>query len=899
MKFSLHFSLALTLVSVLAACSSLQVQPEKLSSDTASAKKLVATPLTETEASERSEAISQVSYALTFHLDDQRESFSGTTQIRFNLNGSVRSRARDLFIDFYDGEIDSMQLNGASLSDPKKTSRYDGNRIYLKIAELSTGPNALEINFHHTYSGNGHGLHHFKDPVDQAVYLYSDLEPYFAHHIFPCFDQPDLKATFQLTVDAPSAWQVVSNTRESKITPLRQNKKEWIFPPTPKMSTYVVALVAGEYKGVTAQANGIPMRLFSRKSLARYLDSNEWFNVTRKGLKFYGSQFAKPYPFLKYDQILVPEFNEGAMENIGAVTFSERMLYRTKETRLTHERRANVILHEMAHMWFGDLVTMKWWNGLWLNESFATFMAAWAMSETHPIAGTGKNNSWESFVDEKAWAYYQDQLVTTHPIELPVPDTDHAFSNFDGITYGKGAAVIQQLHYSLGDSNFKKGIQNYFKKYAYQNTRLEDFIGSLAEASSIDLSNWKSAWLMTSGVNTLKTDWECTDGKISKLNLLQLPAENSSVLRPHRTVMGFYRNHSPEGIVVSSRLPVRYDSSLTSIDEVIGQACPDFLFPNASDEDYVKVELDSKTLSEISNHLTEIKDLRLKKMLWHSLGEMVTDGKLSAKQFSDLVLMQLPTEKNSEILQTALQVLGKNIPEYMNQVLRAEYYEKFEALTLAGMNRSRAGSDVQLLWFQFFVEFAHSHSGTQRLRAILEGKIKIPKLKIDQDVRWTLVQALARRGAPDAEVLINRESKADLTEIGKKSALAAQVGRPEPTLKAKWADVIFAAAASGSYQAWNSSDIQTLMSDFNVLGQESLTETQFERYFQFLPEAVKSPDENYVQAYTSSFFPSLCSERVLEFTTEALKLKLPITAEKNQKVMKQETERCIRARKLI
>ena len=894
---ALIFLSAFTFLSLESGCGSAKINLETGNTD---APHLVASPLTEAEAIQRNEVLSDISYALSFSLEDKTNRFSGVSKVQFNLN--PKTKKADIFLDFYQGEITSILLNGTALNDFKNPSRYDGNRIYLKMAELMTGTNHLEIAFTHAYSSNGHGLHHFIDPVDQAVYLYSDLEPYFAHHIFPCFDQPDLKAIFQLTVGAPKTWQVVSNTRESKITNEGTNLKQWIFPPTQKLSTYVFALIAGEYKKFSSDAHGTPLRLFSRKSLAQYVDSKEWFDVTQKGLAFYGVQFGRPYPFLKYDQILVPEFNEGAMENAGAVTFSERMIYRTKETRLLHEMRANVILHEMAHMWFGDLVTMKWWNGLWLNESFATFMATWAMSEVHPIPGTGKNNSWESFIDEKGGAYFQDQLVTTHPIELPVPDTDHAFSNFDGITYGKGASVIKQLRYYLGDANFKKGIQSYFKKFAFQTTRLEDFIGSLAEASGKDLSSWQNVWLMTSGVNTVKAEWECKDGKISKFNLLQLPAENSTVLRPHRSEIGLYHfqksTDSRGKIKLIETIPAIYEASNTSIDQAIGRACPDLVFPNANDQDYVKVGLDSKTLSEISAHLTSVDDILSKKMFWFSLHSMLTDGTLSAKQFADLMIKQLPDEKNLQVLQVVLQELSSRVPGYMNPELRNEYYQKFEALTLARIKESVPGSDDQLIWFQAFVDFAHSDVGKKTLRDILDSKMKIPKLNIDQEVRWSLVGALARRGAPDAKALIEQESKADPTEMGKKSALAAEVGRPDADLKAKWANIIFEAAESGSTGSWDSSDIRTIMNNFNILGQEPFTEAVFDRYFKFLPEAMKSPDENYILTYTSSFFPGLCSQRDIDFTVKALNTKLPIVAEKNLKVMKQETERCIRGRKL-
>jgi aminopeptidase N len=297
-------------------------------------------------------------------------------------------------------------------------------------------------------------------------------------------------------------WQVVTNTL-SKDTNHVDGRKSWQFPPSPVFSTYVFALHAGPYAFWKANANGIPIRLFARKSLAKYVDHQEWLKITQQGLMFYGTQFGYPYPFAKYDQIIVPDFNEGAMENVGAVTFSERYIFRTKVTQDKHMRRADTILHEMAHMWFGDLVTMRWWNGLWLNESFATFMSSWAIDQATQFTGI-----WQTFfTDIKTWAYREDQLVTTHPIELPVPDTDHAEANFDGITYGKGASTLKQLSFYLSEDDFREGLQRYFQKYAFKNTTLTDFIQMLSEASSQDLSKWQHSWLQTTGVNTIQTAW--------------------------------------------------------------------------------------------------------------------------------------------------------------------------------------------------------------------------------------------------------------------------------------------------------------------------------------------------------------------------------------------------------
>ena len=601
----------------------------------------------------------------------------------------------------------------------------------------------------------------------------------------------------------------------------------------------------------------------------------------------------------------MPEFDEGAMENAGAVTHSERMVYRTKVTALTHEDRADTILHEMAHMWFGDLVTMKWWNGLWLNESFATFMSSWALSSTTPIHGTTPETAWEVFTHTKQWAYLQDQLVTTHPIELKVDNTDQAFSNFDGITYGKGASVIKQLRYYLGEENFKKGIQLYFQKYAFGNTRLEDFIGALSTASGIDLGEWQKVWLTTAGVNSLKPEWSCHAGKVSKLTLWQAPAEMNSVLRPHRTAVGFYYLNKKSGkFEIQKMLPVTYEKKETAVAEAAGLACPDFIYPNANDDDYVKAELDSKTLEVVSSHLSEIASTLSRDMLWNSLWEMVIDGKLAPKDFADIAMKQTPSEHDVQIEERVTNSLvnaGVNSPtvlKYIRPELRHEYHDRIEAFIFKSLKSAKAGSDLQLVYFEALMNAAYSPKILDYVRAVLNGKTRIPGLKIDQAVRWNLVLVLARNGANDAEKLIAHEHSLDPTDMGKKAAIAASVEIPNAKNKAEWMDKVIEAAPASHTKELSGADLRTVMTHMNLFGQEKLSEAWLDRYFKELPEAVHSAEEVYVGDYTSVFFPGLCNQKVIDLTSAALKNPMPANAEKHLRTKKQEVERCLRARAL-
>jgi aminopeptidase N len=863
-------------------------------------------PLTKEEAANRFKQIAHVTYGLWFGLEGEHPDYEGRAVVNFDLKPKAKEHGKSLFVDFSNGTIRSIVLNGTTLQDIDSHDRYDGNRIHFRLSELQPGPNRVEIAFMHNYSHNGHGLHRFKDPVDHAVYLYSDLEPFFAHNIFPCFDQPDLKAAFELTVETPPKWQVVSNTLEREVSNV-DGRKSWAFPPTPLLSPYVFALIAGEYTQWKADAEGIPMRLFARKSLRKYVDFKEWFDITRKGLNFYTVQFGYPYPYSKYDQILVPEFDEGAMENAGAVTLTERYVYRTRVTRQARERRADTILHEMAHMWFGDLVTMKWWNGLWLNESFATFMSTWNLSDTTPISGMNKNTAWEEFfAGDKQWAYWQDQLVTTHPIDLPVPNTDHAFSNFDGITYGKGASVIKQLRYYLGEDDFREGIQRYFQRYALRNTTLAEFIQMLSEASGKNLIPWQEAWLTTSGVNTVKADWACdAEGKISKMTLIQAKDEASQILRPHRTELGLYSfpKKGSGKLQLKESIPVIYSQAETPVPSAIGKACPDLVYPNTNDYDYVKVELDPASLRQAASHLSHVDSTLTRQMLWHSLWEMVVDGKLAPKSYLRVALKNLPSEKDNLVLDRLIKSIvnvkldRESIAGFMSDQERKQYLPEFEALSLKELKSSAPGTDSQLLWLRAFLESASTPSALTYVRGLLSGKTKISGLKIDQEVRWALVSTLARNGASDAEALINKEYAADPTDMGKKAFLAAQVQIPDLKHKSEWMNKIIAAAPTGAAEGLSGMDLRTLMSYFTVLGQERLNEGFVDRYFTELQKVAKSPDEEFVDHYTAGFYPKICSQKVIDLTTEALKSNdLPAYAIKNLKVNRQEQERCLRAR---
>lgn len=904
------------MAAVLSSCSTPSKTPEPTRSDAAfPTPDGFATSLSKEAATNRARQISNISYDLWFGLNENEDSFQGRTEIQFELKAKTKERGGTLWVDLEGGTLLSVSLNGKPLSDFKSAKRFDGHHLYLSVSELIPSTNQVVVSYSHPYSTDGNGLHRFKDPVDGKVYLYSNFEPYNAHRLFPCFDQPDLKASYEVTVEAPETWQVISNTPERDVTAF-DGRKSWQFPRSAAFSTYVFALLAGPYAKWESNANGIPIRLFARASLTPYIDHAEWFEVTKKGLDFFSTFFGYPYPFIKYDQIIVPDFNAGAMENVAAVTFTEKTVYRTRVTQDRRRTRAGIILHEMAHMWFGNLVTMKWWNGLWLNESFATFTSSLAVDQATSFPGT-----WQSFFGHsKQSGYWEDQLVTTHPIELPVPDTLHAEAIFDGITYGKGASSLKQLSYYIGEEQFKEGLQRYFQKFAFKNTTLADFIKMLSEASGQDLTSWQKAWLQTSGVNPLRAQWQCTidpktqESLVSELKLIQTPTKSG--LRPHKTLVAFYdfprkgKFRTLRGTLTSTRsFEVTYQNAETPVTEAIGEPCPDLVFPNEKDFDYAKVELDPISLKIVSANLSQISDPLTRQMVWHSLWEMVVDGKLKSQDYANIVLKHAAQERDSQVLArilgsvSSLNANQASVLKYLEGDQRKAYQAKIEAFARRGWLTSAPGSDLQLIWYQAYLDVASSSQALGTFSRLLETKgrtLIVKGMPLDQERRWEIVQAWARTGSPIEKIgsLIEENLKQDPTDMGEKQAISARAAIPDESSKREWLEKMIAEP-----RPLPAAKLRQAMGPFHVLGQEEFTRASVNTYFEQLPKIAMSDskeDQEFAGWFSGAMYPSLCDPMIIE-KTDALLTQyphLPSKVERALLIKKQEEERCIRARKM-
>ena len=735
--------------------------------------------LTRIEAQERFGILDVQSYEVALDLTTGPESFASTTVVRFTAKAGSST-----FIDAITRTVHSVSLNGASLD---AASVSDGTRIRLENLAES---NVLEVVADFDYSKTGEGLHRFVDPVDDEVYLYTQFEVPDSRRVFAVFEQPDLKATFQFTVTAPANWAVVSNSPTPQPTPVPEALEgsdgvaRWSFAPTPILSSYVTALVAGPYQAVHSELTSsdgrvIPLGIFARKSLAQYLDADYIFEKTRQGFEFYEKHFAYPYPFEKYDQLFVPEFNAGAMENAGAITFTETYVFRSKVTDAIKERRVVTILHELAHMWFGDLVTMKWWNDLWLNESFAEWASTLATAEA-----TEWNEAWTTFqAMEKSWAYRQDQLPSTHPVVATINDLEDVQVNFDGITYAKGGSVLKQLVAWVGLEQFMAGVAAYFQKHQYGNTELTDLLAELEKTSGRELTSWSKLWLETAGVNTLRPSIETdADGTITSFAVLQEAPADYPTIRPHRLAIGFYGLRDGK-LRRDHRVEIDVDGERTEVPELVGQKRPDLVLVNDEDLAYAKIRLDADSLSVAMDHLADIDDPLARAIVWGAAWDATRDAETRPSDYVHLVLNNIAAETESTTIRTTLTQLTTVARVYVDPAVRAA------TITAVGdglwelAKGAHAASDAQFQFVKFFASIASTPEHVATLRGLVDGSVALDGLEIDTDLRWELLEGLVLNNAA-TEAEIEEALQADNTSNGQQAAARARATYPTPEAKA-------------------------------------------------------------------------------------------------------------------
>lgn len=809
--------------------------------------------LTRTEAADRANLINVDGYEVSLDLTRGESVFTSRTTVRFTATEGAST-----FIDAVTDSVRSINLNGVEL-DPAQHS--DGIRIQLPALAAE---NVLIIDADALYMNTGEGLHRFVDPVDQEVYLYSQFEVADCRRMFAVFEQPDLKATFQFSVTAPKYWNVVSNAPTP--TPVEQGETAtWDFAPTQRISCYITALIAGPYQVVrdslvSSSGRTVDLGVFARASMMQYLDVENIVTVTRQGFEFYEKNFGTPYPFEKYDQLFVPEFNAGAMENAGAVTFLEEYVFRSRPTHAMVERRAITILHELAHMWFGDLVTMKWWNDLWLNESFAEFMSTLAAAQN-----TEFTSSWTTFNTlEKNWAYRQDQLPSTHPIVAEINDLEDVEVNFDGITYAKGASVLRQLVAFVGQEEFMAGVREYFKKHAWSNTELPDLLTELEAASGRDLSDWGASWLETAGVNTLKAEIASDEtGIITGFTINQSAIEEFPTLRKHRLAVGFYSLDEQNKLVRVHREELDVEGASTDVPVLIGMQRPDLVLLNDDDLTYTKIRLDEQSLATATEHLKDFVESLPRTLVWSAAWDAVRDAESPASDYVQLLLNNIGHEVDSSVIMVLLRQLNTALDYYVTPKHSSELSVQAADRLWELAQQADAGSDAQL---QFAKAFAHRSRTTEQfdqVSGLLDGSVVLDNLTLDTDLRWSLAIALTAGARMDAAQLDEMLAKDD-TAKGKASWHTARAARPSAEAK----NEAFTAATSATL-----SNVQqgAVISGFNISHDQSLLNGFTEPYFGLLVKAWESYSHEMAKQIVLGFYPSSAvSQKTVDLTDEFL-----------------------------
>jgi len=808
-------------------------------------------------------------------LDRGSETFASRTRVTFDCARPGGAT----FIEFIGPAVETIELNGKAVP----SAAFDGGRIQLNDLDER---NVLEVSATAKYMHDGTGLHRFEDPIDGRAYLHSHFESNDAHRVFACFDQPDIKGTFSFEVKAPAGWIVASNT-----SGLPNDEGVWQFPTTKVISTYLAALVAGNYHSVHQEHRNIPLGIYCRQSLADYLDPDEIFEITRAGLDYFESRYEIPYMFGKYDQLFVPEFSAGAMENPGCVTFNERYLFRSRVSQAARQKRADTILHEMAHMWFGDLVTMKWFDDLWLNESFATYMGSLASAEA-----TRFKAAWTWFAAEvKVAARAHDELPTTHPIVADIPDIDSVHLNFDAITYNKGGAVLKQLAAWLGDETFFKGVHGYLERHAYANATLADFLAALEDASGRDLKGWARVWLEEAGLNTLAAELEVDeDGRIKSAAVVQSAPETHPVLRPHRLRVGLFDLTDDHGWALKRRRAVELevDGARTPIAQLVGEPIPDLVLVNDGDLTYARVSLDAGSLDVVRESQMRLDDDLARALLWGDLWDMVRNAELRAADYVNTSLRCIDVETDPAVFQPLIFRVFAAFDKYADPSHRALLRESLAQGAFERLSRIAPGSDLQLHWTLAFIDAARKPSDVAWVAGLLDGTTKPAGLTVDFAVRWAAVDALATIGAAGPAVIAD-ELERDPTDIGKREAAAASAARPvteakEQAWEAVTADDRLALATK-----------RAIAAGFHRPDQESLLEGYVQPYFGTLLPFWESHEIDEALMFVRSMYPlTIITPEVVELVDQYLQRDIPGPMRRALLEAQDGTRRALRARAL-
>ena len=801
--------------------------------------------ITRHETSHRAELLTVDSYSVELDLTCGDKVFRSTSVITFECADPGAATYADLVAE----TVHQISLNGTAI-DPA-TACADGR---IALAGLASR-NELRVAADCAYTADSKGMHRAVDSADGKIYCYTNCEPADARRVYANFEQPDLKATFTFHVTAPAHWVVLSNQPTPAPEPAGADengadKAIWHFPPTPRISTYLTAVTAGDYHLVTDSHTTpagqlIPLALACRQSLADYLEADDMFALTKEGFDYYTALFETGYPFAKYDQIFVPEFSAGAMENVGLVTFSERLLFRSKVTDMMYELRATVILHEMAHMWFGDLVTMKWWDDLWLNESFAEFSAALSSAE-----GTRFTDAWTTFSgSRKTWGYTQDQLPTTHPIAADVPTLSEAIANFDGISYAKGASVLKQLVAYVGRDNFFAGIRAYFDQHSWGNATLADLLRALEVSSGLSLGDWSKAWLQTAGPNTLRSEFSVdADGRFTEFTVLQEATADHPTLRPHRIAIGLYNRASDGALVRTHRVEADVTGARTEVAGLAGTQQPDLILLNDNDLGYAIVRFDERSLATLTESIGAFTDSLARTVSWSAVLDMVQQAELSVPAFVRILVGGMGKEPVVSVLQILHMTASLLMAVTADPRWLPAGKEQLATAALELLRTSEPGGDHQLAWMQLLGWTAVTPEQLDFVAGLLNGNVVVPGLAVDTELRWALLRRLAAMGrAGDAE--IDAELALDPTDAGRRHAAASRASIPDAAHKAEAWQLIARSQELGH------EGVMAVAAGFGQPEHAELLAPYVDEYFEVLPEIWETRGDHIKRLLGDGLFP--------------------------------------------
>ncbi|GII25555.1 aminopeptidase N [Planosporangium mesophilum] len=800
--------------------------------------------LRQVEAAERARLLDVSAYDISLDLTDGagypgEGTFRSVTEVRF----TCREPGATTFV-----EIAADSLRGATLNgEPLDVSDWaaDSGLVVPGLA----AENVLVVDADCAYSSTGQGLHRSVDPVDKEVYLYSQFETADAQRVFACFDQPDLKAEFTWHVTVPNHWRVVSNMpiEDESVGPGSGAAKLVHFARSPRMSTYVTAICGGPYHEVRDSHDGIDLGVFCRASMARYLDADDILLITKQGFDFFHREFGVRYPLAKYDQVYSPDFNAGAMENFGCVVHAEQhYIYRSPVTDYEYEQRANTILHEMAHMWFGDLVTMRWWDDLWLNESFAEWASHWANT-----SATRFTDAWTTFLSvRKNWGYRQDQLSSTHPVYCEMPDVDAVEVNFDGITYAKGASVIKQLVAYVGIEPFLAGLRAYFSRHAWGNATFDDLLTALEAASGKELRKFAAQWLETAQVNTLRPEIILAgDGTYESVAVLQDAPERYPTLRTHRIGIGLYDLTEDGTLTRRERIEVDVDGARSLIPQLAGVPAADVLLLNDDDLTYAKLRLDERSMATVVDHIAGFDNPLARALCWAAAWDMVRDGELAARDYVRMVVAGLPGEQDINLVTATLAQARSALAFYTDPAWAAEGLQLLNAAAERALGAAEPGGGFQLAWARTFAVSARREEQLAVLASWLRGENVPSGLVIEADLRWSLLHALVANGAAGPDE-IEAELDRDRTASGERQAALSRALVATPESKAEtWRRLV----SDSHLPNWLQ---RSMLQGFQHPSQTELTAPYTAEYFRVVDDIWETLDSEPAQDFVALAYPA-------------------------------------------